>query len=255
MKTMLVVLIVIFLFNNTSTACEIRARSAVVSPDQKSLKYIHNENGSWTGLTIDLTKALLEEAGCTYSFHEMTWKRGLVELRDGGVDIMMNVSFTEEREKFAYYIGPMDEEKMVLVVQKNSNLSIDSFDDFKEIPAKISYERGAYLGKEFDHNLKTDPDFVKKFELFTGGDITNYRRLNLGRIGGIIADKYEVSAQLANYPKLVVHPFTINHDWVYWAMSRKSVSEETMLKLYQAYIRLKNRKALEQIVNRYAKLQ
>ncbi len=255
MKTILVTLIGIFLFSSTSNACEIRARSAVVSQDQKSLKYIHNKNGSWTGLTIDLTKALLEEAGCTYSFHPMTWKRGLIELRSGRVDMMMNVSFTEEREKFAYYIGPLDEEKMILVVQKNSNLSIGSFDDFKKIPEKISYEHGAYLGKEFDHKLKTDPNFVKKFEVFSGGDITNYKRLSLGRIGGIIADKYEVSSQLANYPKLKVHPFTINHDWVYWAVSRKSVSEETMLRLYQAYIRLKNRKALEKIVNRYAKLQ
>ncbi len=255
MKTILMGLIVLSVLNNLSIACEIRARSAIVSPDQMSLKYIKHQDGSWSGLTIDLTKALLEEAGCTYSFHPLAWKRGLVDLKDGSIDMMMNFSFTKEREKYAYYIGPMDEEKMILVVHENSNYSIDSFDDFKEIPAKISYERGAYLGKEFDHNLKADPDFVKKFEPFTGGDITNYERLSLKRIGGIIADKYEVSSQLANYPQLSVHPFTINHDWVYWAVSRKSVSEETILKLYQAYIRLKNRKALEQIVDRYARLQ
>lgn len=255
MEKFLMILIALFMFNNACAACELRVRAAQVSPDQKSLKYILHQDRSWSGLTIDLTKALLEEAGCTYSFHPMPWKRGLADLEDGHIDMMMNVSFTEEREKFAYYIGPMDEEKMILVVQKSSQYSIHSLDDFKKIPTKFSYERGAYLGKKFDNKIKTDSEFAKKFELFSGGDITNYERLALGRMGGFIADQYEVALHLAEYPELSVHPFTINHDWVYWAVSRKSVSEETILKLYQAYVRVKNRKAFEQIVNRYAKLQ
>ena len=74
-------------------------------------------------------------------------------------------------------------------------------------------------------------------------------------MGGFIADQYEVALQLAEYPRLTVHPFTINQDWVFWAVSRKSVSEETVLKLYQAYVRLKNRKAFEQIINHYAKFK
>lgn len=253
MKNYLLIFIGFFIFYDICAACNLKVRVAQVSPDQKSLKYILHEDNSWSGLTIDLTKALLEEAGCSYSFHPMPWKRGLAELEDGYIDIMMNVSFTKEREQFAYYIGPMDEEKMVLIVQKKSPYPIQSLDDFKDIPGKISYEHGAYLGQAFDDKIKTDPKFAKKFEHFSGGDITNYERLALGRMGGFIADQYEAALHLAKYPRLMVHPYVINHDWVYWAASRKSVSEKTILTLYQAYVRLKNRKAFGQIVNTYAK--
>jgi len=255
MKKVLAMLTAFWMFTTICSACELRVRAAQVSPEQKSLRYILNEDGSWSGLTIDLTKALLDEAGCTYSFHPMPWKRGLADLEDGNIDIMMNMSLTEEREKFAYFIGAMDEEKMILVVQKSSQFSIESLEDFKSIPAKFSYERGAYLGEAFDEKIKTDSEFAGKFDVFSGGDITNYERLALGRMGGFIADQYEVALQLADYPQLTVHPFTINQDWVFWGVSRASVSQETVLKLYQAYVRVKSRHGFEQIVNRYAKLK
>ncbi len=255
MKQLLMFLLTCFVFHSAYAICKIKVRTAKVSVGENSLKYIIHDDGSWSGLTIDLTKALLEEAGCQYTFHPMPWKRALADLEDGHIDMMMNFSFNKDREKFAYYIGPMDEEKMILIVQKKSNYQINSLEDFKKIPVKFSFERGAYLGKVFDNKLKTDPEFKKKFSQFSGGDITNYERLALGRMGGFIADKYEVAIHLKKFPQLIVHPFTINHDWVYWGISRKSVSAETILKLYQAYIRLKDKKSLEQIVHQYAKLQ
>lgn len=251
MKIITLFLLTCFICNSVHAGCKFRVRTAKVTPEQHSLRYILAENGSWSGFTIDITAALLQEAGCEYSFHPLTWKRALVDLEDGHIDIMMNVSLTERREKFAYFVGPMDEEKMVLIVRKDANYQIDTLDDFKRIPGKFSFERGAYLGEAFAAKQRSDPAFAKKFENFAGGDITNYERLSLGRLSGFIADDFEVATQLGGHPDLTRHPFTINHNWVYWAVSKKSVSPELALSLYQAYARLKNRKVFETIAQRY----
>lgn len=251
MKKLLLILVTLVAFDTVHAACRIKIRAPKISPDQETTNFILYKNGTWSGLTVDLTTALLEEAGCEYSIHQMPWKRALADLEDGHIDIMANLSFTKEREKFAYYIGPMNEEKMVLIVKKKSQYQIKTLDDFKRIPANFSMERGVYLGKAFDQKLKSDAEFRKKFSLFSGGDITNYERLALGRIGGFIADNFEASTHLKKYQQLIVHPFTINHDWVFWGVSRKSVAPDNVLNLYQAYVRLKNRKALEAIINRY----
>ncbi len=147
--------------------------------------YFQNESKQWTGLTVDLAKNLLHKAGCEADFEVVSWARSLDLMKMGGIDMMMNLSLTEEREKFIHFIGPQNNEIVQLVLRKDIEIDIQSFDDFKKLPGVIGYQKGSFYGREFHEKLRTDNEFKSKFEV-TFSDEINLKKLNSGRIIGVL---------------------------------------------------------------------
>ena len=63
-------------------ACEIRLRVSDVPPH-----YYVNESGKWDGLSVNLAKALLHEAGCKITFVKLPWRRALESMKSGDIDM------------------------------------------------------------------------------------------------------------------------------------------------------------------------
>lgn len=252
-------LILLLLFTNVSpisaapintASCHINARVN----DSPPLYYL-NESQQWAGLTIDLTKVLLKEAGCSVHFENINWARSLELMKTGKLDMMMNMSITEERQKYIHFIGPHSDETIQLLLRKDTDIDtvIQSLDDIKQLPGKIGYQQGTFFGKAFDEKLKNDPVFASKFEKNSsqGNDV---KKLKLGRIIGIMKQAYSgVSAEseLIKTGKYNVIPFIINKNMVYFGFSKKTITPRMLKRLQHAFQRATQKKSFQKVIDRY----
>lgn len=212
-----------------------------------------NAQGQWTGLDVELAQVLLAQAGIRPVYQVAPWKRSLLQLESGDLDLMMNLSMTEERKRFIHFFGPSRDETIVLVVPKRSQYVINSLDDIKKLRGKIGIQIGSYYGEAFDRKFKTDPAFAAKFDL-RSVDQMNIKKLKADRIIGWFADVYAIAYHMRNdpeYAEVKAHPFVINRDVVYFGVSKKSVSAATIARLEQAWVQAQAAGQFEKVLKRY----
>jgi polar amino acid transport system substrate-binding protein len=233
----------------------VKAETCVLSVRVTSIPplYFQNETGKWTGLTVDLAKVLLNEAGCKGDFVAIPWERSLESMRTGYLDMMMNLSMTEERKEFIHFIGPQIVETVQLVLQKEIDIDIQSLDDFKKLPGEIGYQQGTFLGKDFEEKLRTDPAFKNKFSILYSDEL-NLKMLNKRRIIGVIGQNYGGVSAKREFHKgksFKIYPFIIHQNWVYFGFSKKSVSNEMLERLEKAYQRAKAKGDFQRVIDSY----
>ncbi len=250
MKTGLILLITLWI---TGTAlgenCHIRVRVSNFPP-----QYFQGENGNWEGLSVELSRILLKEADCTVSFHDMPWARGLLSMKHGDIDMMTNLSVTEERKQYMVYVGPQRDESMMLAVHKSSNYQIESLDDLKKIPGIIAIQNDGYYGRDFDEKMKTDPEFRKVFQKTSY--TTKYGvQISRERLVAFIMDRYDLAYKIKTdptYQDVKIYPnFFIHKNWIYFGFSKKSVSPKWLRQIQQAYERVKTQGMFEKVLQRY----
>ncbi len=59
-----------------------------------------------SGFTVDLWKAVAEEAGLKYTIRVLPWGQILQEFKDGKIDVLINLAYSDERNKFADFSIP-----------------------------------------------------------------------------------------------------------------------------------------------------
>ncbi len=217
--------------------CEIRVR---VPEGTSYVPFaVRDSTGKWSGLSIELTEALLREAGCTPVYKALPFARGLYFLKNGGIDMMPSMTITRERKTFMHFIGPQLDETVLFVTKKSARHAIASIDDFKSLPLAIGVERGKVYGAEFEQKRAVDPLFKSRLEEVSEVDV-NEKKLAMGRISGFLGYGYNVMYQMKTNPlynDFVIHPFVVHHDWVYFGFSKKSVPPELLAHLQEAYDR------------------
>lgn len=231
-------------------ACDLVVRV----PDRGSYPpfFIQDENEKWSGLSIELVEALLKEAGCTPSYKALPFRRALLYLGTGEVDIVMNLSIKEERKKYTNFIGPQLDETVVLVVRKDSDYELNSLDDIKKLPKAIGIEKGKYYGKAFKDKRENDKEFNKQIDA-APDFIFNERKLDKKHISGFLGYGYNVFARFKNnplYKDFKVHSLVIQEDWIYFGVS-KSIPDVMLQKLQKAYDRATEKGTFEEIKKRY----
>jgi len=154
----LIILIFCFTSLNAFADCQLRVRVTDYKP-----QYYQNEQGKWRGMAVELAEVLLKEAKCKPVYEISPWKRSLLLLKEGNLDMMMNLSITDERKKYLNFIGPQRDETILIAVRKEFNFEINSLEDIKKLPGRIGIQIGSSFGKAFDSKYKSDPDFAKKF--------------------------------------------------------------------------------------------
>ena|GEM_PF-4585037 len=90
------------------------------------------ENGEIVGLDFDIVEAILKEVGITNTERILRpWKRILIELDSGKVDMVVPMVFTEER-KNKYLLTPSIRSRFnIVLVRKNFGKSIKTISDLK----------------------------------------------------------------------------------------------------------------------------
>jgi polar amino acid transport system substrate-binding protein len=205
-------------------ACDIKVRF-------ENYKEANANTLIWYGLDVDYAKALLSAANCSYSFISTPWGRALNMLEDGEIDLVMGVTKTKQREKFAYFIGPQRAETIVLVTKKGAPININSLQDLIRLDKPIAVHRGAYYGEEFTTMMRKLGNADRRF-ITVEDNQTKINLLKKGKIIGFLEEKGSMQYQIMNNPDfhdLEVTSFVIHSTPVYYAFSKKSISNE----LYQ----------------------
>lgn len=208
---------------------------------------------SWHGLDVDFAKALLEEANCSYRFVSLPWGRSIKMLETGEIGMMLSMSPTKQRERFAYFIGPQRNETIVLVTYKSRPYILKSYQDLLTLPAPIAIHRDAVYGPKVDALLKNTLNIEERFTVITNNKL-RISMLKHGRISGFFAEKYNMLYQSENNPdymQVEINPFVINREPVYIALSKQSVSPKTKARLEQALERLKQTGKIRAILKKY----
>lgn len=248
---LLVILLAILMLSDTAAACELRVR--VPEDNSYAPFFIRDNSGTWRGLSIELTEALLSETDCVPVYVPLPFPRGIQSLKTGDIDLMPNMSITEERREFISFIGPQLDETVLLVTRADTPLSVASLDDFKKLSRPVGIDRDKVHGSEFERKRRSDPDFNRRLEEADHVDI-NAKKLALGRLSGFLGYGYNVMHQIRTNPlyrDFTIHPFTVNQDWVYFGLSKKSVSPELLTRLQIAYDGAKRKGRFETIRRKY----
>lgn len=227
--------------------CVLKVRVADFRP-----QYYQDAQGQWKGVAVEIVQALFKEADCEINFVIAPWKRALYLMEHGGIDVLLNMSWTQERERYTDYIGPMLDENQMMIVKTDFHYKIDHLDDIKNLPKRIGIQRGVYYGGAFMNKLRTDQQFFDQFEY--GQRDSNSDKLIKGRILGMIHNQYTAAYRIERFfvkGDFKQHPFIFHSNDVYFGFSKKGVSAALRKKFEQAFSRLSAKGVLEEIALKY----
>lgn len=221
-KALLVALLSIGVVSTSQAQCVLKMRTVSFKP-----QFYQDDHNKWHGMAIELAEAVLKEADCRPSYQNLSWKRALHLMKHGGLDMMLNVSFSKDREKYLHFVGPLRDETMILVSHK-SLPDVNTFSDLVNLPKKVGVLRGAFYGKTFARKVRESGDFAAMFEVANSTD-ANIKKLSESRISGFFNDSYNGAYIIKNRLSVEdykIHPLKINSDSVYIGLSKKSVPEK-----------------------------
>lgn len=237
------------LFTTIAMACPLTATWESWQPYQYK-----DASANVTGLDNDLLMAIANEVGCAVSLKEMPWKRTLQSLENGSIHLTSAGSYTDERNKFAYFSEPYRDETVVAFVQKK-RLGDFNFTDLSGLASSgisIGISRGYHYGEEFESlrklgKIKGDVSEVAKDEL-------NIKKLAAGRVDAIFMDRYvgaDLIKSMGLADKLVAHPAEITSADVYFMFSRKSTNEGIVNQFNEGLKAIKANGKYQAIIDKY----
>ncbi|WP_187298779.1 substrate-binding periplasmic protein [Marinobacter sp. F3R11] len=202
--------------------------------------YYKNAEQQWEGIDVEMAVALAERAGFSPNIVEIPWSRALIMARRGQVDLLANVNISDERSEYLHWIGPQRYTQMSLIVtRENAELPINSLDDLvaqcKSLGLKFGIQPNVIYGDEFAERLRSDNEFRACAEESTGPQ--NDDKVLFGRLLGYFDEPLDVQAERRRNPDygLVVHPFTVIKEPVFFGVSKASVNADELKRLLVAY--------------------
>ncbi|MCP4117944.1 MAG: amino acid ABC transporter substrate-binding protein [Desulfobacteraceae bacterium] len=242
-------LIAAFFFPGSSNAFDNYVNVRVI--DYPPATFI-DESGKWTGIDVELARAVIEGAGLEPRFIPSVWSGALKRMKMGDLHFMMDLTITDERSEYLHWIGPERDEITVLVVKKKDiNLPVRSLDDIpiiaKERGKKIGVVKGARYSDEFNEKIKNQ-EFSASFEMVATQNL-NLRKLNAGRILGYFTDKENIEYRIKHDPlfrDIAIHGFVLAQRPVYFGVSKK-VSPNIYTLLKESFHRLEANGVLDKI--------
>jgi len=251
-KYFIIIVLFCMMFSSVSYASEINCH-LVVRFENYAAQSHQDDDLTWHGQDVDFAKALLDEAGCTYRFVSIPWGRSLKMLETGEVDLMLSVSKTAQRMRFAYFIGPQRQENIVFAMNAERVYFLDSISSLFELDAPIAIQRGAYYGSIFERRFIEEQDTDERF-IYVPDNQLKLDLLRNGRISGFLEEKYNIIYQVQNNPdfmKVAISPLVINSEDVYFAFSKASVSKSQLKIFEKALLSIKKSGKLTAILKKY----
>ena len=193
----------------------------------------------WYDLHHRLLKLLTDEAGCTLEVIGSPWSRSLTLLQQGKIDLMLTMSYTDERNSYADFIGIHYIEESVLVLHKDYSAKVKQLSDIRLLPGSIGVLRDAYYGAAFEQ-IKTEPGYQPYLQ-YANSLTQKLNMLQRHRVLGMVEDKTQFLEWSRAYPELAATyqlSLTLHRAPVYIVASRSGLSEARRQRLHQAWQRV-----------------
>ncbi|WP_141096181.1 transporter substrate-binding domain-containing protein [Lacimicrobium sp. SS2-24] len=233
----------------SAAPCTIRASvSGALSP-----YYFYDEAQQVSGFSVDMLNMLFEPTGCKLTFIELPWGRSLELLLDGDIDIMTNLTATQDREPYLYFIGPHNEERMVVIVDTQKVSDVHDFVQLTQSGVFVAALANGYYGPEFEQAKNNDADFNQNLVLLRTSE-TQRKMLSSGRVSAVIEDeqvyRHWVDEYQLDADRFVI-AFTLYSSPVYLGLSRESLSPRQIDILRAQWQRMLENGALKALAERY----
>jgi len=224
--------------------------------DQWEPYQYRDSSGKLTGLDIELIEVIMKNAGCELKILlNVPWKRHLINVEQGLIDLAPDASKTEEREKYAYFSDPYRSEIVALYVKKgdSNKYSINSLSDLVGKKFNIGILRGSYYGEEFNSLMKNAG--FSKWVKSVNKTKQNFKMLEKNRIHGFLGFPPADDLLIKNEGfenKIERHPMPfISTGDVHLMFSRKSTSRKIVDEFDTSLKDLKKKGIFQNIIKKY----
>jgi polar amino acid transport system substrate-binding protein len=213
---------------------------------------ILGKDNKWQGVAIDVFRLLAIKSKCQVKIVNVPWDRTVDSLSRGKIDALSMFTFSEERAKFSYFIGPHYKEAIVLVVSKVLHESIEQPQDLMTFQGLIGKTQGSYYGEELNGLLKSKEVASRLVNI-----VSNQRSiemLKMGRLDAVIEELSVVNylfntGVLDKNEYMVKLKFSLNP--VYFGFSKKSVTPDRLKTLQTSWLELRDSEQVRQIYQKY----
>ncbi len=194
-KIFLLLLPVIFLLTGCGSTNAGKKLVIGIDDDFAPMSF-YNERNELVGFEIDLAQEACSRMGVTAEFKPIDWSNKRNEITSGGVDMIWNgLDITEKRKEYMIFSKPYMDDRKIVLVAKDSDLSINSEYDLAD---KIV---GSQSGSASDDYLKQHAELKDTFKEYKayGKQGEGVAALNRGEIEIFVCDelvaRYETCKQ------------------------------------------------------------
>lgn len=160
-----------------------------------------SESGKPTGLQIDLLKHIASEANCKFHFVQQYFSKNISDIRIGKIDMMPDITVTDERRPYAYFSETYRHEIQILYV-KDNNLKYCKSPTIETILSnnfRLGLAKKNYYGKKVEE-IKRNPKYKNNI-IFLKQNNQGLSAIMSGKIDGYFEDP-AVMAYLSESNKL-----------------------------------------------------
>ena len=211
-----------------------------------------DEAGELTGFDVEIVKAIFNDMSCDITFRQLPWARGLLELKEGRIDIIMHADITAERKTWARFSDPYYTDIMSMFVRigESAKYPFTSLEEIAGTDFRVGVLKDVYYGDEFEALMK-DPAFRKNIHYTLDSVNVRHKMLKLNRLDAILRN-VSVSPNLDE--GLEKHPLDIYKSNQHVMFSRKSTTETLINRFNNSLENIIRTGSYDQIVNKYTSL-
>lgn len=233
-----ILMLVALLFTTDKALASACDRQIIIRVSEDYLPFSRLDNkGRLQGIDVTFIRRIFTEIGCPYRFVAVPFKRAIVEISRGNIDMMPFASITPERSEFAWFSVPYRNETAGLVVRRDrlEKYRISSMEDVVRLGLHLGHEQTSYRGEVFNEFLKR-PE-ARNHVYFITSTSQGIKMLVAGRIDALVempAATLAMAADMGVSDQLAEHPFRLMSEPVHFMYSKKTVSQDLIDRLNKA---------------------
>jgi len=184
-----------------------------------------SEQGNIIGIDADILRLTLVDLGCELAFQVTPWKRTLVQVKNGDLDIAIGASFKDERAKFAHYSVPYRGQPHVVFENKSQGSGASTLAEY----LKSGRSLGVVLGWHYTNKIRAlldDPVYKPQIEIAPKFELA-VKMHDANRFDGFLGNPSNLAATIgkqALYGKYRMIKADV--DILHYLFSRKSVDAD-----------------------------
>lgn len=210
-------ILLLFLLPHWALACVLRVHVNDFPP------YSYKVDDQWQGSRVVLSKRLASKLNCDVELLELTWARALAMMQSGELDLMFNLTVTEERQQFIWYTQSHHHERLVFATTLSDWQHTNSIRSLAQFPGIIAVTQGSFMGQQFMSMLQ-NPSFLRRVVAVSQRKAKNELVLK-DRAQGLVEDYDFLKFAIANYPaydNIQITPLVLSEQDVSAGVSMKS---------------------------------
>ena len=206
------------------------------------------KNGKISGVDVELLKEIARRLKTKFTFEEIPWKRALVHMKEGKIDILCRVRRSPDRESYMHFIElPIPHtDKKVFYVNKGNRHFIKTYNDLYKYT--IGVKTGHLYFAPFDTDSKID-----KYEVTD--EVHSFKQLHAKRIDAVLVQESvgETKIKKAGLQGMfepAIYTYVPKKP-THFTISRKSILAKQLPKIHKIMKQLKKDGTLTTILNEY----